>query len=226
MIQAQPAQLHVLPETAWIMPIQRTAPAQWQRLLAALDEQRAVVTLGAPMPAQEDQRAGRPRVSLTNSMVTIDADGHAINRYDKQQLVPFGEFIPFGFAWFVNLMDIPLGEFGRGAPTQAPLTLAGQRIAFNICYEDLFGELIGAQVRDGGATILVNASNIAWFGNTHALPQHLGISRMRAREFARPMLRATNTGMTAWIDHRGQVRGVLPPTSNACSKHRCKARRA
>jgi apolipoprotein N-acyltransferase len=82
-------------------------------------------------------------------------------------------------------------------------------IAFNICYEDLFGEELAAQVRQG-AGILINLSNIAWFGQSHALGQHLGIARIRARELSRPMLRATNTGVSAAIDHRGQVQASLP----------------
>ncbi|MEZ5604975.1 MAG: nitrilase-related carbon-nitrogen hydrolase [Burkholderiaceae bacterium] len=88
---------------------------------------------------------------------------------------------------------------------QAPLSIDGQRVAFDICYEDAFGEELAAQVREG-ATILVNVSNIAWFGDSHALPQHLQIARMRADQLARPVLRATNTGVTAAIDARARRR--------------------
>ena len=104
---------------------------------------------------------------------------------------------------------IPLGEFGRGSIDQAHLDIEGRQIAFNICYEDLFGEELSAQVRSG-ANVLINVSNIAWFGDSHALPQHLNISRMRAIELGRPMLRSTNTGFTAAIDHHGQVQDALP----------------
>jgi apolipoprotein N-acyltransferase len=89
------------------------------------------------------------------------------------------------------------------------LAVADQQIAFNICYEDLFGEELTSRV-ELGATILINVSNIAWFGGSHALPQHLQISRMRSLELGRPMLRATNTGVTAAIDHRGRVLTQLP----------------
>jgi apolipoprotein N-acyltransferase len=132
--------------------------------------------------------------------------------YDKRHLVPFGEFVPWGFRWFVQMMHIPLGDFGRGANTQRPFAVGGQRVAFNICYEDLFGEEIIDAIRGAsGATILANVSNIGWFGRSHALPQHLQISRMRALETGRPMLRATNTGMTALIDAQGRVVAALPP---------------
>jgi apolipoprotein N-acyltransferase len=133
-------------------------------------------------------------------------------RYEKHHLVPFGEFVPSMFRWFTNLMNIPLGDFHRGALAQAPFVWHGQRIATNICYEDLFGDEIGANFRDPARapTILLNVSNIGWFGDSVAIDQHLAISRMRSLEFERPMVRATNTGATAVIDHRGRVVQKLP----------------
>jgi apolipoprotein N-acyltransferase len=142
-----------------------------------------------------------------NSVVTMGASPQ--QRYDKAHLVPFGEFIPFGFRWFVDLMKIPLGDFTRGSDNPQPLLLGSQRLAINICYEDLFGEEIIRQLPS--ATMLVNLSNIAWFGDSLAPHQHLQISRMRSLETARPMLRATNTGMTAVIDHRGRLLHALKP---------------
>ena len=101
-------------------------------------------------------------------------------------------------------------------PSQPPFVVAGQRFAFNICYEDLFGEELLESIRGPqGATVLVNVSNIAWFGNSQALPQHLAIARMRTLETGRPMLRATNTGVTAAIDHRGRVVARLPNYTEA-----------
>ena len=133
-------------------------------------------------------------------------------RYDKHHLVPFGEFIPPLFRWFTELMHIPLGDFSRGALVQPPFEFRGQRLAPNICYEDLFGEELGSRFADPASapTVFVNLSNIGWFGNTLAIDQHLAISRMRAIEFERPMVRATNTGATAVIDHRGSVLQQLP----------------
>jgi len=202
------ADLTVLPETAWTVPWSMTPAALRDALLARLARSGGVLAIGMPLP--EQLTAGQTAAPhLTNSVAVIDRDGAIVARYDKRHLVPFGEFIPRGFGWFVALMHIPLGEFGRGAATQPLLEIDTQRVAFDICYEDLFGEELAAQVRDG-ATILVNVSNIAWFGDSHALPQHLQIARMRAIELARPVLRATNTGVTAAIDARGQVVGALP----------------
>jgi apolipoprotein N-acyltransferase len=89
----------------------------------------------------------------------------------------------------------------------------GQRFGPNICYEDLFGEELARRFADArtAPTVLVNLSNIGWFGRTIAVEQHLHISRLRSLELQRPMLRATNTGATAVIDHRGAVTAMLAP---------------
>jgi apolipoprotein N-acyltransferase len=136
-------------------------------------------------------------------------------RYDKHHLVPFGEFVPDGFHWFTRMMNIPLGDFNRGPLAAPSFDVGGERVAPNICYEDLFGEELAARfIPEAGApTILANLSNIGWFGKTIAVEQHLRISRMRSLELQRPMIRATNTGATAVIDHRGVVTHALPPFS-------------
>ncbi len=203
LIESSDASLVVLPETAWTLPWDATPAEFAQRIAAHGRATGAAVAIGMPL-----REAGRG-THYTNSVALI-VDGAPRARYDKRHLVPFGEFIPTGFAWFVRLMHIPLGEFGRGAPVQPPFPIAGQRFAFNVCYEDLFGEELVGAIRDGGASVLVNVSNIAWFGDSRALPQHLEIARMRTLETGRPMLRATNTGVTAAIDHRGRVLARLP----------------
>jgi apolipoprotein N-acyltransferase len=202
------ADLTVLPETAWTIPWPATPAPLRDALLAHLRDSGGVVAIGMPMVAPNAPGAATPS-RLTNSVAVIDRNGEVVSRYDKRHLVPFGEFVPRGFGWFVAMMNIPLGEFARGAHDQPALLVGGQRVAFDVCYEDLFGEELASQVR-GGATLLANVSNIAWFGDSHALPQHLQIARMRAIELARPVLRATNTGVTAAIDASGRVVGALP----------------
>ena len=211
-VESSAAQLIVLPETAWTLPWNYTPAPIAQQIISHAQRNGAAVAIGMPLPAT-DTDPGRRR--YTNSVLMLTgaegASNAASGRYDKRHLVPFGEFVPPGFRWFVDLMHIPLGDFSRGAALQPPIAVGGQRIAFNICYEDLFGtELLPAIRMPEGATVLVNVSNIAWFGDSHALPQHLAISRMRALETGRPMLRATNTGVTAAIDHRGRVIDALP----------------
>jgi apolipoprotein N-acyltransferase len=191
--------LTVLPETAWTTLWNRTPPEIVSELNDAIQRSGTRVALG--LPAVQDGQ-------IFNSVAMIDARGNITSRYDKNHLVPFGEFVPPGFRWFVDQMHIPLGDFGRGALDQPLLRHENQSIAFNICYEDLFGEALADQVRRG-AEVLINVSNIAWFGDSHALPQHLIIARMRALELGRPMLRATNTGVTASIGPNGKVLAQL-----------------
>ena len=212
----QEPDLTVLPETVVPLLQNRVHPELWSRWLDVARERSTTLLIGLPL---HDRLEGEDR--YTNSTVAFDGTTlvediiHARlpMRYDKAHLVPFGEFIPPGFRWFVNSMNIPLGDFNRGALGQPPMPIAGQRVASNICYEDVFGEEIIQSVKGdvagGGASILVNVSNLAWFGDSWALRQHLQISRMRALETARPMLRATNTGMTAAIGPDGTVRAVL-----------------
>jgi apolipoprotein N-acyltransferase len=130
--------------------------------------------------------------------------------YRKVHLVPFGEFIPLRpvLGWIVSVLAIPLQDFSRGSVDQQPLAVAGQRVALNVCYEDAFGEEIIRQLPT--ATLLVNVSNVAWFGRSIAPRQHLQISQARALETGRYMLRATNTGMTGVIDTRGRTVNVAP----------------
>ena len=165
---------------------------------------------------------GSSREGYTNSVIGLKPNASGLSapagekaaayRYDKHHLVPFGEFVHPLFKWFLNLVNMPLSDFNTGAVSQPSFDWQGQRIAPNICYEDLFGEELAARFTQAAIapTMFVNVSNIAWFGDSIAIDQHLNISRMRAIEFERPMLRATNTGATAVIDARGEVTHSLP----------------
>ncbi|HYF58800.1 MAG TPA: apolipoprotein N-acyltransferase, partial [Burkholderiaceae bacterium] len=225
--EAGAAQLTVLPETAWTLPWDRTPEEIARRVLAHAARGHAIA-IGMPLwtdavpasgaGAATAPGAGEAEPRIANSVLMITpalaagTGAGPVPRYDKRHLVPFGEFVPWGFGWFVDMMRIPLGDFARGADGQPPFEVGGQRIAFNVCYEDLFGEeLIGSLHGERGATVLANVSNIAWFGRSHALPQHLAIARMRSLETGRPMLRATNTGTTAAIDGDGRVLAALAP---------------
>ena len=146
-----------------------------------------------------------------NSAVSLGASGR--QRYDKVHLVPFGEFTPRGFAWFMDMLRIPMSAFTPGEEKQAPLVVGGQKIAVSICYEDAFGAAITRALPE--ATLLLNLSNMAWFGDSLAPAQHLQIARMRALETGRMALTATNTGMTAIIGADGMVQARLPPYTRA-----------
>ena len=130
--------------------------------------------------------------------------------YYKRRLVPFGEFFPVPAAvrdW-MRLMNLPYSDFAAGSDTQRPLAAGGEALAPTICYEDAYGVEQLALARE--STLLVNVTNDAWFGDSSAPHQHLDISRMRSLETGRPMLRATNDGVTALIAHDGTVLGQLP----------------
>jgi apolipoprotein N-acyltransferase len=151
----------------------------------------------------------------TNSMVGLDAKHRMTDdtfyRYGKRHLLPFGEFVPPGFRWFVDMMRIPIGDQARGVDT-ASLAVAGQRVRPLICYEDLFGEEFApSMVGPDAATLLAQATNLAWFGRHMIQDQDLQFSRMRSLEFQRGQVRATNTGATAVIDWQGRVTARLAP---------------
>lgn len=200
MAAAAPARLIVLPETA--LPLfESELPDTYRTTLAALGRHNG-----------GDVLAGLPTGSLDgayyNSVVSFGSAPS--QRYSKVHLVPFGEYIPLKkvWGWVIKVLHIPLSDFARGAIDQRPLAIGGQRVAADICYEDAFGEEIIRQLPE--ASVLVNVSNLAWFGNSLAPWQHAQMSQMRALETGRMMLRATNTGLTAIIDAKGQVLASLP----------------
>ena len=204
--------LVVTPETAMPLIQQQMPEGYWSELEAYFAKHTQVALIGLPVA----KSTALGQVQYTNSALALVPQKSpatvANYQYDKHHLVPFGEFVPPLFQWFVRMMNIPLGDFTRGELAQPSLPVKGERIAPNICYEDLFGEELARSFADPekAPTMMVNLSNIAWFGDTVAIDQHLNISRMRALELGRPMLRATNTGATAIINAQGQVTHRLP----------------
>ncbi|QOY93937.1 apolipoprotein N-acyltransferase [Massilia sp. UMI-21] len=203
MITAAPADLIATPETAIPVAPQQLPEGYLASLQGFAAQTRSHLMIGIPMIDSPTQYG--------NSVIAF-GPGSPAYRYDKHHLVPFGEFIPPGFRWFTDLMHIPLGDQTRGPALQAPFPVKDQLVLPNICYEDAFGEEIAAQLRNAPrpATLLLNVSNLAWYGDSVAIPQHLQISQMRAIETGRPMLRSTNNGATAVIDGRGNVLQRLP----------------
>ena len=195
--------LVITPETAFAKPPQAYAGQFFPSLVTLLLAQHRLALIGMPLV---DQRG------YTNSAVGVGVSATEVYRYDKSHLVPFGEFVPPFFQWFTDHLSNPLGFFRRGDETQASWSILGERIAPNICYEDLFGEELARRfVQEAlSPTILVNMSNIAWFGDTVVVDQHIEISRMRTLELHRPMLRSTNAGATMVIDENARVVAALP----------------
>jgi len=192
------ARLIVLPETAVPRFLDLVEPAYIERLKAAAVRNGGDLLLGIPL------RTGSG--TYLNSVVSLGVSPPLA--YDKTHLVPFGEFVPPGFRWVLGVLRIPLSDFSRGGALQRPMAVAGERVAVSICYEDAYGSEIARRLQ--GATLLVNASNVAWFGDSLAPGQHLQIARLRALENGRMMLAATNTGITAAIAADGTVIAQLP----------------
>jgi len=193
LVESSDARLIVLPETAIPRFLDAVDPGYLNEISRSAAARGADVLIGVPIRDPD----GR----YFNSVISVGVSPS--QRYDKAHLVPFGEFVPWGFHWIVKTVAIPMSDFSLGKENPKPLSLAGQRVAPNVCWEDAFGEEIIRQLPE--ATLLVNVSNVAWFGDSLAPAQHLQISRMRAIETGRTMLRATNTGMTAIIDPHGKV---------------------
>ncbi len=130
--------------------------------------------------------------------------------YSKHHLVPFGEYIPFMsmFGDLLKFLDVPMSEFTAGSKKQATLNVEGIPIGASICYEDAFGDLVRQSLPE--AKLLVNISNDTWFGESIAPEQHLEITRMRALETGRYLLRATNTGISAVINEKGKITARSP----------------
>jgi apolipoprotein N-acyltransferase len=208
-LQSSRTALVVAPETAVPVLPQQLPPAYWAALQQRFGDTQQAALIGTPL--------GNSQQGYTNSVLGLKPGQTQPWRYDKQHLVPFGEFIPPFFKWFTEMLNIPLGDFNRGGSQQPPFEWQGQRVAANICYEDLFGEELAPQFinPDLAPTLFVNISNLAWFGKTLAINQHLQIARMRALEFERAFVLATNTGATAIVDHRGRVVSSLSQNTRA-----------
>lgn len=197
------AKLVVMPETALPTFLDAVPQDYLDRLRIQAAARGADLIIGAPIA---ERTPGEPATSRApyryfNSAISLGASSQ--QRYDKSHLVAFGEFIPPLFSWVYRWLDIPLAGFTQGTTSPQPMNVAGTKVAVNICYEDAFGGEIARQLPE--ANLLVNVSNMAWYGQSLAADQHAQMSQMRAMETSRWMLRATNTGVTAAIDHTGRI---------------------
>lgn len=187
--------LVVWPETA-IPAFAAEVPATLERLERLASAGETTLLTGIARADPDDS------TRYFNSVVQL---GVTRAYYDKRHLVPFGEYLPFD-RWLRPLLDflhIPMSNFSAGDLAQPPIVVDGHVIGVSICYEDAYATEIARALPDAG--LLVNVSNDAWFGDSIAPHQHLQIARMRALEAGRYLLRATNTGISAIIDHRGRV---------------------
>ncbi|MBE9533054.1 MAG: apolipoprotein N-acyltransferase [Proteobacteria bacterium] len=168
-------------------------------------ENNTALLLGLPVL---DQATGH----YYNSMMSIENEQEAF--YYKSHLVPFGDYVPL--AWLrgiIKFFDLPMSEFRPGPISSELLHVAGQPIGLSICYEDTFSTEILRSLPE--ATMLVNATNNAWYGDSFAPHQHLQISQNRALEVGRPLIRATTNGISAFVDHKGMIISQTPQFEEA-----------
>jgi len=174
--------------------------------LAALGAQTGTdILVGVPLK----------RLDAPGYYTTLLRLGEPAQVYRKHHLVPFGEYVPLEslLRGLIDFFDLPMSGFSPGGAAQPPLRIGGQKAAMSICYEDAFGEELLHNFPQ--ATWLINGSNNAWYGDSLALHQHLEIARMRALETARPLLRATTTGISALVDEKGRISARTPAFEQA-----------
>lgn len=208
-ITAARADLIVTSETAFPLDLTEVDPASLSRMRAFSSLTRSNVFLG--MFHVDDQGGVR------NSLVQLAPGSFSMSRYDKVLLMPFGEYAPAGLDWFARRLSIAHSDLTPGRPDQAPFTLqagAGAvKVSALLCNETLSNSAARHWVRRTG--LLLNPGNLAWFAGSAALPQQLQVAQVRALETGRPILRATNTGVTAHIDEKGRVVRQLPEGKKA-----------
>jgi len=199
--------LIVLPESAFPMFSDEIPDAILLSLIRTAIARDGDVLAGLFTALPPEKGGDEPR--YYNTVVALGTS--PLQFYRKNHLVPFGETIPLKpvIGWFIrSVLAIPLADQARGGATQPPLSVAGARVAVDICYEDAFGSELRYAARD--AQLLVNVTNDAWYGRSIAAEQHNQIAAMRALELGRPMLRATNTGITSAIGEDGRETARLP----------------
>ena len=215
-IRATPADLIVIPETAMPWPQSNLPTGLMTYLQNFADTNSSTILIGliGEVSDQSDARYSNRAAGLSPNLPPY--------QYDKAHLVPFGEFIPYGFRWFVNAFNVPMSDFARGSLDQAPLSIHRKdqtpvSAVITICYEDAFGGELASRLRESGqeAKLLINMTNLAWFGISQAPSQQLRLSQLRSLETGLPALRATNTGVTAVLAPNGSVLAQLPQFTQA-----------
>lgn len=182
------------------------------RIKSLAREIKSPLVVGSPAFEKEGEK-----VRYLNSAFLIGPTGEVLGRSDKMHLVPFGEYVPLArFLPFVNKLVEGIGDFSP-ATSITPLNTGKAVIGVLVCFEGIFPELSRAYVR-AGSRLLVNISNDAWYKRSSAPYQHLSMTVFRAVENRVPLVRATNTGISAIIDSRGHIRSMTPLFEEATLK--------
>jgi apolipoprotein N-acyltransferase len=204
-IEEQTADLIVTPETAFPVFLNQLPGQTITRLQQFARQTGSHIFLGIVTLASSGDGH--------NSVVHFAPDNRDIEQYHKVELMPLGEYSPFGLSWFTQKLRIPLKDLSSGEARQPPFSLGAQSIGSLICQEESTGQQVRRWLPQ--STLLINPSNMAWFEGTQAIGQRLQMVRMRALEAGRPILRTANAGITAHIDHHGSIVAWLPETGQA-----------
>lgn len=210
-ITKQSADLIITPETAYPWPQSKLPEGLLQSI-----QQFSVATSSTVLLGLIGEVIQTTEVQYSNRALGFSPNLPQY-QYDKSHLVPFGEFIPPGFRWFVDAFHVPLSDFARGKLDQTPFSIARPQqeivnAAITICYEDVFGGELASRLRNSSqpVNLLINMTNLAWFGKSQAPEQQLRLSQLRSLETGLPALRATNTGITAALGSHGEILAQLP----------------
>ena len=210
-IHREPANLIIIPETAFPWPQDHLPSGLFNYLQDFANVSSSKLLLGLIGELVTDKG-----LQYTNRATGLSPNA-PVYQYDKAHLVPFGEFIPPGFDWFVSAFHVPMSDFAKGSLEQAPFNIAQKEqpdvyAAITICYEDVFGGELAARINHSKepVNLLINMTNLAWFGKSQAPAQQLRLSQLRSLETGLPALRATNTGITAVLGSDGKVLASLP----------------
>ena len=209
-IESQSADLIITPETAYPWPQSNLPTGLLESLQQFSTNTSSNVLLGVIGESRDSTE-----VKYTNRALGLSPNAPSY-QYDKSHLVPFGEFIPPGFQWFVNAFHVPMSDFARGRLDQTPFSIVRPGkdaigAAITICYEDVFGGELASRIHHSSkpVNLLINMTNLAWFGDSQAPAQQLRLSQLRSLETGLPSLRATNTGITAALGPDGKVLSQL-----------------
>jgi apolipoprotein N-acyltransferase len=215
-IKREKADLVIIPETAFAWP-QNNLPVGLMNYLQSFSNSSSSNLLVGLIGEVVTDKG----LQYTNRATGLSPNA-APYQYDKSHLVPFGEFIPPGFQWFIKAFNVPMSDFARGSLSQEPFSIMRKdqpaiHAAITICYEDVFGGELASRIQSSGAPVnlLINMTNLAWFGQSQAPTQQLRLSQMRSLETGLPALRATNTGITAVLGADGKILAALPEFTQA-----------
>ncbi|RUR36034.1 apolipoprotein N-acyltransferase [Vreelandella populi] len=214
----------------WTPEGQRTAANTYSRLTAEVaDDADIIIWPETALPMMEAQARPLlervqanlpPGVALITGIVQLDAAnqyynsvigvGNVDGSYQKEHLVPFGEYLPLEsvLRGAIDFFDLPMSSFAKGASKQTPMQAAGISLGNAICYEIIYSQLVARRAQE--SDVLLTVSNDTWFGASIGPHQHLQMARLRALENGRYVIRATSNGITAIIDDQGSIVARAP----------------